>query len=157
MRFTKIAASFSQVNPDLIQTFLAEQFDQLYTFANNSGLRFIFDLNIMLRNDTNLTVESILKTRWNSTNAEKLLNYASGKGYDMDWELGNGRTTYALDEFVSLEPDGFPGIFYNLSLTGAQLAQDYKDLRVLLDANKLYRNSILIGPSGYGNNWVIPQ
>uniref|UniRef100_A0A914D135 Uncharacterized protein n=1 Tax=Acrobeloides nanus TaxID=290746 RepID=A0A914D135_9BILA len=69
--------------------FSGEQFDTLYNFASNSGWRFIFDLNLMLRNGTGWTEATIHSSRWNSTNAKTLFDYASSKGYEMDWELGN--------------------------------------------------------------------
>lgn len=81
--------------------FLGEQFDSLYNFASNSGWRFIFDLNLMLRNGTGWTEATIHNSRWNSTNAKTLFDYASSKGYEMDWELGNGRFNhYDIARFI---------------------------------------------------------
>lgn len=45
-----------------------------------SGWRLIFDLNQCLRNGSD----------WDSSNAKSFIQYASSKGYDMDFELGNG-------------------------------------------------------------------
>ena len=61
---------------------LGAQFGQLYNFTKNVGWRLIFDLNQMLRTADN---------HWNSTNAQLLINYTSSKGYDFDFELGNGK------------------------------------------------------------------
>uniref|UniRef100_A0A3Q2XZT2 Heparanase n=1 Tax=Hippocampus comes TaxID=109280 RepID=A0A3Q2XZT2_HIPCM len=55
--------------------------DELYTFANVSGLDLIFGLNALLRNDDN---------SWNSSNAQALLRYCEERRYRLSWELGNG-------------------------------------------------------------------
>lgn len=51
--------------------------------------------------------------------------------------------------YKPLEPDQYLGKF-NISLTGAQIAAGYKELRGILNGNSLYGNSILIGPSPAG-------
>uniref|UniRef100_A0A914E6A2 Heparanase n=1 Tax=Acrobeloides nanus TaxID=290746 RepID=A0A914E6A2_9BILA len=91
----------------------------------------------MLRNGTGWTEATIHSSRWNSTNAKTLFDYASSKGYEMDWELGN-------------EPIGFTGVFKGLNLTGAQIAQDYADLKALLQTYDLYKNSLILGLSESG-------
>lgn len=63
---------------DSTDEFLAQQLDQLYNFTKNAGWRLIFDMNLELFNR-------------NQTNAIQLLNYTSSKGYDFDFELGNGK------------------------------------------------------------------
>lgn len=50
----------------------------------------------------------------------------------MDFQLGN-------------EPNSFQHVF-NLSISGDQLAEDFKSLRKILNGTKLYKNSKLIGP-----------
>uniref|UniRef100_A0A914CFQ3 Uncharacterized protein n=1 Tax=Acrobeloides nanus TaxID=290746 RepID=A0A914CFQ3_9BILA len=58
--------------------------DETYSFVQNAGWRLIFDLNDMLRTNETST------GRWNSSNAQLFLNYTSQKGYELDFELGNG-------------------------------------------------------------------
>lgn len=62
---------------------LGIDFDNIYHFAWNAGMRLVFDLNVLVRNS---------KNQWNSTNAEILLEYAIQKNYsqNLDLELGNG-------------------------------------------------------------------
>jgi heparanase len=60
---------------------LGHQLDQIYNFAKNTGMRFIFDLNMVLRSGS----------RWDPSNAIRLIEYAKRRGYDLDFELGNGR------------------------------------------------------------------
>lgn len=55
--------------------------DMLYSFAKCSGLDLIFGLNALLRTPD---------LRWNSSNAQLLLDYCASKGYNISWELGNG-------------------------------------------------------------------
>lgn len=59
--------------------------DILYTFASCSGLHLIFGLNALLRT---------ADLQWNSSNAQLLLDYCSSKGYNISWELGNGKYTW---------------------------------------------------------------
>ena len=62
---------------------IGAQFDQLYTFTKNAGWRLIFDLSDLFnRNSTNEKLDL--------SNAKVLIDYASSKGYDLDFELGNG-------------------------------------------------------------------
>jgi hypothetical protein len=68
---------------DYVFTF--ELLDETYNFVQNAGWRLIFDLNDMLRTNETST------GRWNSSNAQLFLNYTSQKGYEMDFELGNGK------------------------------------------------------------------
>uniref|UniRef100_A0A914V5M5 Uncharacterized protein n=1 Tax=Plectus sambesii TaxID=2011161 RepID=A0A914V5M5_9BILA len=58
-----------------------EKFDRLNWFASSVGWRLIFDLNVLIRSPDG---------RYNTSNAEMLLNYASQMNYSMDFELGNG-------------------------------------------------------------------
>lgn len=85
------AAGLMITQPLNAAIFLSESaVDMLYTFANCSGLDLIFGLNALLR-----TADS----RWNSSNAQLLLDYCSSKGYNISWELGNGE--YSWDQFVN--------------------------------------------------------
>lgn len=68
---------------------LGEQIETLYNFSKDAGLRFIYDLNLMLRIGSTL-VDNFHNTTWNSTNAQQIINYTTSRGFDMDWELGNG-------------------------------------------------------------------
>lgn len=43
-------------------------------------MRLIFDLNLMVRNGS----------EWDPSNAQQFIDYGSSRGYDMDFELGNG-------------------------------------------------------------------
>lgn len=60
----------------------ATQWDTINTFSRDAGWHLIYGLNALLR-----TKEG----HWDPTNAEQLLNYTSGKGYTVSWELGNGK------------------------------------------------------------------
>lgn len=46
------------------------------------GFTIVFDLNCLIRNDDG---------SWNSKNAEQLIQYSNGAGYDVHWQLGNGK------------------------------------------------------------------
>ena len=54
--------------------------NDINTFAINTGLKLLFDLNVLLR-DNNI---------WNSTNGELLLDFSYAYHYEIDWQLGNG-------------------------------------------------------------------
>ena len=112
----------------------------MYNFTRNVGWSLIFDLNLMLRTDNSST------GKWNSTNAQQFINYSSQKGYTMDFELGNG--IFISNSFFQnfLEPEFLQSLF-GYSLTGAQIADSYHDLRNLLNSNSLFKNSKIIGPS----------
>lgn len=84
-------------------------------------------------------------TTWDSTNAKELLDYASSKGYDFDFELGNGRESLKNSLLLILEQD-----IIKPRLTSEQNVQDYKDLRALLDSYPIYKNSLVMGPSTGG-------
>lgn len=64
----------------------------LYTFANCSGLDLIFGLNALLRT---------ADLRWNSSNAQLLLDYCSSRSYNISWELGNGKCPW--EHFINKE------------------------------------------------------
>lgn len=69
---------------------------------------------------------------WNSTNAELLIKFSEEKKFIMDFQLGN-------------EPNSFQHVF-NISITGAQLSEDYRKLQQILNNSLLYKNSKVIGP-----------
>ena len=104
-------------------TMTTEDVDNLFTFAKKSGLNIIFGLNVLLR-DSNTQ-------NWNSTNAQQLMKYITGRGFSCDWELGN--EPYDLKSLV------------NWTITGRELALDFKILRQLLNDHPDYGHMIL-GP-----------
>nr|CAJ30018.1 heparanase [Nannospalax golani] len=103
-------------------TYSRSSVDMLYTFARCSGLDLIFGLNALLRT---------ADFRWNSSNAQLLLNYCSSKNYDISWELGN-------------EPNSFWKKAH-ISIDGLQLGEDYIELHKLLRKSTL-KNVKLYGP-----------
>mgnify|MGYP002803537113 FL=1 len=104
-------------------TMTTEDVDNLFTFAKKSGLNIIFGLNVLLR-DSNTQ-------NWNSTNAQQLMNYITGRGFSCDWELGN-------------EPFDLKSLV-NWTITGRELALDFKILRQILNEHPDYGHMIL-GP-----------
>ena len=104
-------------------TMTTEDVDNLFTFAKKSGLNIIFGLNVLLR-DSNTQ-------NWNSTNAQQLMKYITGRGFSCDWELGN-------------EPFDLKSLV-NWTITGRELALDFKILRQILNEHPDYGHMIL-GP-----------
>ncbi|XP_043530229.1 heparanase isoform X1 [Chiloscyllium plagiosum] len=96
--------------------------DILYSFANCSGLHLIFGLNALLRK----------KQAWDSSNAQKLLQYCAMRKYNMSWELGN-------------EPNSFRKKAH-IKIHGSQLGQDFEHLYNLLHTFKSFNHSGLYGP-----------
>jgi hypothetical protein len=70
--------------------FLGAKLDELYNFTKTAGWRLSYDLNALLR-----TGSQINTSTWDSSNAQDLINYASQRGYEMDFELGNGITFFS--------------------------------------------------------------
>ncbi|XP_049646215.1 heparanase [Suncus etruscus] len=103
-------------------TYSKSAVDMLYTFANCSGLDLIFGLNALLR-----TTDS----RWNSSNAQLLLDYCSSKGYNISWELGNEPNSFWKKAGVSID--------------GSQLGEDFVELHKLL-GKSTFKNAKLYGP-----------
>uniref|UniRef100_A0A8C6UXE2 Heparanase n=1 Tax=Neogobius melanostomus TaxID=47308 RepID=A0A8C6UXE2_9GOBI len=97
--------------------------DQLYSFTNCSGLELIFGLNALLRTADN---------RWNSSNAEALMQYCASRQYKMSWELGNEPNSY--EKKAGVRVDGF------------QLGEDFVHLRKIMTESRFYQNSGLYGP-----------
>lgn len=103
-------------------TYSRSSVDILHTFAHCSGLDLIFGLNALLRT---------ADLRWNSSNAQLLLDYCSSMNYNISWELGN-------------EPNSFhkkAGIV----IDGLQLGEDFIELHELL-GNSTFKNAKLYGP-----------
>ena len=63
------------------------QWDAVNMFVQNVSWKLIFGLNQLLRNTDG---------SWDSSNAEKLIDYTMKKGYRVAWELGNGITRNVL-------------------------------------------------------------
>lgn len=103
-------------------TMSASDVDNIFHFANDAGLSVIFGLNVLLRTP---------EMNWDTSNAEKLMAYMVGKGYHCGWELGN-------------EPVDLKGLV-NRTITGEQLAKDFKILRELLDQHPKY-GRLIVGP-----------
>lgn len=92
--------------------FNSTQYDAVVAFVQQTGVDFVFDVNVLPRNPDG---------SWNSTNFEQLLAYTAQKQFPIyAFELGN-------------EPDLFPNT-YNVTITPQQLAADYQTLRGILDS-----------------------
>lgn len=62
-------------------TITTSDLDLIHEIASKAGWDVVFDLNVLLR-----TVDG----SWNSSNPLKIMHYASDKGYNFSWQLGNG-------------------------------------------------------------------
>ncbi|XP_048865112.1 inactive heparanase-2 isoform X1 [Brienomyrus brachyistius] len=105
-------------------TLTARSLDKLYNFADCAGLHLVFGLNALHRNPDN---------SWNGSSALSLLKYSAGKKYNMSWELGN-------------EPNGYRSVAAR-TLNSSQLAQDFAQLRTLLQSVRYYSRANLYGPN----------
>ncbi|XP_012257600.2 heparanase-like [Athalia rosae] len=103
-------------------TITDKDFLAIYNFAEQSGARMIFDLNVLLRQPNGY---------WDYSNAEQIITFAKGHNLEIDWQLGN-------------EPNSFYHVFER-NVTATQLATDYITLRGLLDKSG-YESSDIIGP-----------
>ncbi|KAG7462472.1 hypothetical protein MATL_G00185200 [Megalops atlanticus] len=102
----------------------ARSLDKLYNFADCAGLHLIFGLNALHRNPD---------YSWNGSSALSLLKYSAGKKYNISWELGN-------------EPNSYRTMVAR-TLNSSQLAQDYIQLRTLLQSVRFYSRASLYGPN----------
>lgn len=113
----------NEFNKDLQNvTITGESLDILYTFAHCSGLHLIFGLNALLRKDH----------VWDSSNAQKLLQYCASRQYNMSWELGN-------------EPNSFRHKV-GIKVPGTQLGKDFQQLYSLLHTFRTFNHTKLYGP-----------
>ena len=64
-------------------TMNTSQWDAVNEFVEAVGWDFIFGLNVLLR-------KPWPNGTWDSHEAEQLLTYTTSKGYNVNWELGNG-------------------------------------------------------------------
>lgn len=62
--------------------YLASDYLKVYQFTQNAGVRLLYDLNSLLRNEDG---------SWNSENAEEMIKFSSDNQMELDWELGNGK------------------------------------------------------------------
>uniref|UniRef100_A0A1B6HW10 Heparanase n=1 Tax=Homalodisca liturata TaxID=320908 RepID=A0A1B6HW10_9HEMI len=118
------SVSRSRPNSNLQDTFNMsdKKWTEIYRFAELSGFRILFDLNVLLRNGS----------RWDSSNAKSLLDFSASKGYKVDWQLGN-------------EPNAFQHNF-NETVSPFQLAKDFITLRNLLNSYPKYQKALVVGP-----------
>ena len=65
-------------------TMTAGDWDAINKFVTLAGWEFIFGLNALTRVGTD--------SAWDSGNAMKLMEYTLSKNYNVNWELGNGKT-----------------------------------------------------------------
>ena len=70
-------------NPEK-NSFNTHDWDELHTFARKLNWTVNFAINGLLRNGDG---------SWNSTNAEELLKYTKAKGYNVNFDLGKGKST----------------------------------------------------------------
>ncbi|XP_037126957.1 inactive heparanase-2 [Syngnathus acus] len=105
-------------------TITARSLDKLYNFADCAGLHLILGLNALHRNPDN---------SWNTSSTLTLLKYSAGKKYNISWELGN-------------EPNAYRSMV-GRSVNSTQLAQDYTQLRTLLQSVRYYNRAHLYGPN----------
>ena len=101
----------------------AANFDKLASFVNETGLDLVFDLNAFPR---------LSDGSWDSTNARQLLNHVARRHYSVGWQLAN-------------EPNSYGKYGNDRIISGAQLGNDFRKLRGILDENPDF-GSLLIGP-----------
>uniref|UniRef100_A0A3Q2ZKJ4 Heparanase 2 (inactive) n=1 Tax=Hippocampus comes TaxID=109280 RepID=A0A3Q2ZKJ4_HIPCM len=115
----------TNVDLQLLCGFLpARSLDKLYNFADCAGLHLILGLNALHRNPDN---------SWNTSSTLTLLKYSAGKKYNISWELGN-------------EPNAYRSMV-GRAINSTQLAQDYTQLRTLLQSVRYYNRAHLYGPN----------
>ncbi|KAJ4427950.1 hypothetical protein ANN_23962 [Periplaneta americana] len=96
----------------------------LNTFAQSAGLELLFDLNVLLRN----------QSQWDSSNARQLIEFSDKFGFNVSWQLGNGS-----------KPNSFLHVF-GTTVSADQLAQDFMKLSDILWSYPRYRKSLIVGP-----------
>ena len=64
-------------------TMNTSEWDVLNVFVKAANWEIIYGLNVLLR-------EPWPKGKWDSSNAVELMKYSTSKGYNVNWELGNG-------------------------------------------------------------------
>ena len=71
----------TELNQESNFTMNSTQWDAVNTFVEAVGWNFIFGLNVLLR----------VNGSWDDIDAEKLMTYTASNGYQVNWELGNGK------------------------------------------------------------------
>ena len=115
-------------------TMSAYDWDRINRFAADVGWRIMFGFNAQLRRGD----------QWDADNAGDLLAYSLQQGYasNLDFELGNEPDLYFLNKNMVV-------------ISGKQLAEDYKQLRGILDRDfdARFASSKIYGP---GLAFVLP-
>lgn len=101
----------------------ADQFDSLYHLINGTGNSMLFDVSAFTRVDNSKS--------WDSSNAEKLIEYAENMGYSVDWELGN-------------EPNHYKKFGKKRQQTGKEVGDDYVSFKSLVKSKM--PNAKIVGP-----------
>ena len=76
----------TELNQESNFTMNSTEWDAVNTFVEAVGWDFIFGLNVLLRKNGS----------WDDTDAEELMMYTTSKGYQVNWELGNGIVALAV-------------------------------------------------------------
>ena len=71
----------TELNQESNFTMNSTEWDAVNAFVEAVGWDFIFGLNVLLRKNGS----------WDDTDAEELMMYTTSKGYQVNWELGNGK------------------------------------------------------------------
>ena len=118
LRIGGSAADHTEFDPTMAILNTTE-LDELSKFVYTLRWKLIFDLNSLERDKYG---------SWNPDNAIEFIDYATKKGYFIQYELGN-------------EPDLYP-THLNITVTPEQLAKDFKTLRkILSEKNKKSSNA----------------
>ena len=107
-------------------TLTTSEWDEINEFARATGLRLLFDLNVLT---------TMPSGEWNSSNAEELLRYTATRNYTLDFQLGNEPNHYQHKVHRSISPE--------------QLARDFWLLRRLLQrgiGGDGVSDALLVGP-----------
>ena len=108
------ASSFPRSSTERNITMTSEDWDDINSFARQTGLRLLFDVNVLKRTRLN---------EWNSSNADLLLRYNAERNFSLDYQLGN-------------EPNHFPYRVHR-TVTAKQLAKDFHAFRSLLQSGNV--------------------
>ena len=71
----------TELNQESNFTMNSTQWDAVNIFVEAVGWDFTFGLNVLLRKNGS----------WDGIDAEELMTYTTSKGYQVNWELGNGK------------------------------------------------------------------
>jgi len=107
-------------------TLTTSEWDEINEFARVTGLRLLFDVNVLT---------AMPSGEWNSSNAEELLRYTAQRNYTLDFQLGNEPNHYHHKVHRSISPE--------------LLARDFWLLRRLLQTGiggDGVSDALLVGP-----------